>query len=462
MSINSLRNCCNWLLGLACVITSTGCRKLLDVPPPQDHVSTGLVFSSDSNALNALTGLYIEAMDNTRGLFNGGLTLYGGLSSDELINTLPNAFENAFRTNTLSADNAVCANLYTTGYSLIHMANALLAGLDGARGISAAAKAGLRGEAEFIRALVYFHLVNGYGGVPLVTTADYTTSAQLPRVSPAAVYQQIMTDLLDAQQLLSVEYMTTAAFPHDRTRPNRVAVTALLARVWLYQGQWAAAESAATAVIDNPLYLLEPSLDSIFLAGSREAIWQLQPVHGKMATAEGYAFIPPPGGLPLYTLTSFLLNAFETGDQRKLHWTAKAVNGKYYPCKYKRAVNDPAWLEYNMVLRLGEVYLIRAESRVMEGNLVGATADLNLVRSRAGLAAVTATDQAGLLAAVRHERQIELMTEWGQRWLDLKRSGQADAVLGVEKPGWKPTAVLYPLPATELVNNPALVQNPGY
>jgi hypothetical protein len=118
MPIYFLRTICLLSIGLACVFTSTGCRKLLAVSPPEDHISTAMVFSSDTNALNALTGLYIQIMDNPRGLFNGSLTIYGGLSSDELINTLPNAFEGAFRTNTLSADNAVCANLYNTAYNL--------------------------------------------------------------------------------------------------------------------------------------------------------------------------------------------------------------------------------------------------------------------------------------------------------------------------------------------------------
>lgn len=463
MPIYFLRTICLLSIGLACVFTSTGCRKLLAVSPPEDHISTAMVFSSDTNALNALTGLYIQIMDNPRGLFNGSLTIYGGLSSDELINTLPNAFESAFRTNTLSADNAVCANLYNTAYNLIHMANTLLTGLEGSKAVSAGQKAQLRGEAEFIRALVYFYLVNLYGGVPLVTTADYTTSAQLPRASPAEVYQQVLADLSDAQQLLAPAYVTTAAFPNDRTRVNRAAATALLARVYLYLGQWGQADSAASAVINNPLYRLEPGLDSVFLAGSREAIWQLQPVHGNMATAEGLAFIPAGPPYPsLYTLTNVLLNSFEPGDQRRVFWTARAANGKYYAYKYKRAMYDPAWPEYDMVLRLGEVYLIRAEGRLLSGDVTGAAADLNVIRFRAGLPAVAAADSAGLMTALRHERQVELMVEWGHRWLDLKRMGVADVVLGAEKPTWKPTAVLWPLPATELVNNPGLVQNGGY
>jgi hypothetical protein len=66
------------------------------------------------------------------------------------------------------------------------------------------------------------------------------------------------------------------------------------------------------------------------------------------------------------------------------------------------------------------------------------------------------------LAAILHERQVELVAEWGHRWLDLKRVGMADAVFGSEKPGWVGTDTLYPIPAAELTANPKLVQNPGY
>jgi len=453
---------CRWIF-LACVFTSTGCRKLLDVPPPQDQVSTGTVFASDTNALSTLSGMYIQMMDNTRSLLNGGITIYGGLSADELANTYPNIFEDPFRTNTLSPDNLQNAFQYNMAYTLIHTANTILSGLDGATHISAATRAELTGEAKFTRALVYFYLVNLYGGVPLVTTSDYAASALLPRSSAAAVYGQIKADLADAQQLLTDGYVSTAAYSHDRTRPNRSAATALLARVYFYLGSWAQADSAASAIIDNPLYRLEPSLDSVFLSSSREAIWQLQPVHANMATVEGLNFLPVSLVTPpLYYLTNYLLSSYEPGDQRKSSWVRKNLSGKSYSYKYKRAVYDSARIEYNTVLRLGEIYLIRAEARVFLANYTGAASDLNIIRSRAGLPASPATDGSDLLPAIWHERQIELAVEWGQRWLDLKRSGQIDAVLSVNKPGWTSKSALFPIPTGELTKNPNLTQNSGY
>ena len=444
-----------------CLLAAGGCRKLLQVPTPQDEISAGEVFSSDSNALSALSGMYIQIMNNPQSLLNGGVTLYGGLSSDELNNTVPNASIDAFRLDSLTATNLLCSNLYTGAYNTIYTANSMFTGLQGANGVSANMRSELQGEAEFVRALVYFYLVNLYGGVPLVTTTDFTVSSVQPQASVGDVYNQIVADLQDAEGRLSPTYLSTSAYAGARTRPNQAAATALLARVWLYQGQWGRAELAADTVIANPLYQLVTDLNQVFLAGSLEAIWQLQPVYNNLATAEGNLFIPRNGGQPAYILTPELLANWEPGDLRRAAWTDSVVND-VYPYKYKEASNNPPNSEYEIVLRLAEMYLIRAEARAQQGNTAGAAADLNIVRQRAGLPPTTATDPAVLLGAIMHERQIEFFAECGHRWLDLKRTGAVTAVLGAEKPHWEAMDALYPIPANELSENPTLVQNPGY
>jgi len=447
------------------VVTFSDCRKLLDVSPPQNELTAATVFSSDANAQEALTGLYIEVETGSRTLLNGGMSLYGGLSSDELANTVPNPFIDPFRTNELTAGNVFCSALYGTAYAIIVAANSLIAGLNASTGVSPAMKAELRGEAEVVRALEYFYLVNLYGGVPLVTSINFAVTARLPRDTVAGVYAQIEADLKDAVQVLSTAYLSTPAFSGARTRPNRLAAMALLARVWLYRGEWALAEAAADTVIGSGLYGLEPNPDRVFLSGSQEAIWQLQPVDSLLETADAATFVPRPGFRPGYALTGDWLGIVEAGDLRRVDWVDSAVvfgTTYFYPYKYKLTALSPVDTEYNMVIRLAEVYLIRAEARAQQGNIGGAQADLNLVRARAGLGPTTAGDAGSLLAAILHERQVEFVAEWGHRWLDLKRTGMADAVLGSEKPGWVGYDTLYPIPAQQLTANPALVQNPGY
>ncbi len=153
-----------------------------------------------------------------------------------------------------------------------------------------------------------------------------------------------------------------------------------------------------------------------------------------------------------YGLDSALLNSFETGDLRKKHWVGRTTTGKTYPYKFKFASIDTLNIvEYNVVLRLAELYLIRAEAYARLGNFSSAAADLNIIRARAGLGPTTANDTASLITAIYQERRVEFFAEWGHRWLDLKRG---DSIKSVD--------TLYPIPASEIQLNPALVQNPGY
>jgi hypothetical protein len=168
-------------------------------------------------------------------------------------------------------------------------------------------------------------------------------------------------------------------------------------------------------------------------------------------------------------LSDSLVYNFDLGDLRALHWIDSiSVSGitYYYPWKYKLNYTGAPPVEYPMVLRLAEQYLIRSEARAQQGNLNGAAADLNAIRTRAGLPNTAAVTQQDFLNAIYRERRFELFTEYGHRWLDLIRTGNVNAVMGVvtpEKGGiWVPTDSLYPLPLTEIKADPNLTQNPGY
>jgi hypothetical protein len=360
--------------------------------------------------------------------------------------------------------NPLCAGLYDSGYNLLFVANSLLNGLQHSTAVSAAGKTQFSGETKLARALIYFYLVNLYGGVPLVLSTDYSQTALLPRSPEATIYEQIRRDLWDAQRELSVNYPAGSGSSMSHTRPNRAVATALLSRVYLYMGDWVRADSAATAVLEDPLYQLEPGLDDVFDSTSREVLWQLKPVYGNIATAEGNFFIPSTAAaIPSYPITNILLGSFEPGDQRLQHWAARATNGSWFPYKYKQRVSGAATPEYNVVIRLAELYLIRAEARIRQGNIAAGADDLNHIRRRAGLAPIVAFTADDLpLNSVWHERQTEFFAEWGHRWLDLKRSGQATDVLAGPKPFWRSVDTLYPFSAGELTSNPRLLQNPGY
>jgi hypothetical protein len=177
-------------------------------------------------------------------------------------------------------------------------------------------------------------------------------------------------------------------------------------------------------------------------------------------------------GYPVY-LSNQLLNAFEPNDKRKTNWINNVTVGSvptsatyYFAYKYKSATLNAPVTEYTMVLRLGEQYLIRAEAKAHQNNIGGSQGDLNVIRKRAGLSNTTANEKNALLAAILHERQTELFTEWGHRWLDLKRTNNIDAVMNTVAPTkgttWNSNWALYPIPLYDIIQNPNLVQNSGY
>jgi len=202
----------------------------------------------------------------------------------------------------------------------------------------------------------------------------------------------------------------------------------------------------------------------VFLKNSAEAIWQIAPVRPNENTPEGTFFILTAAST-LCALSNQTVNALTPGDKRRMVWTDSIITAGqtfYFPRKYKIKTGTPV-LEYTMVLRLAEQYLVRSEARAQLNKLAAALSDLNLVRNRAGLPNSNATDKASLLNAILQERFTEYFAEWGHRWLDLKRTGSADSVLNTLKaPNWQSTDGLYPIPQTEIQNDPQLTQNPGY
>jgi starch-binding outer membrane protein, SusD/RagB family len=461
------------------------CKKLVEVPGPITSLNSATVYSTDATAAAVLTGIY-QAMSNNN-FSQPGLTSMSflpGLSSDELslFPAIANTGFQLYYTNALSATVTTYRIDFWTGiYPVIFTANSAIEGLNSSTSLTPAVKQQLLGEAEFIRAFCYFYLVNLYGDVSLALSSDYTANAVLARTATAQVYQQIVTDLKDAQSKLSPTYLdatllnTTTA----RVRPTSWAATALLARTYLYTGDYADAALQASSLISNSGLFGLSTLNNAFLLaslGNNEAIWQLQSVLVGYNTVDAETFILPATGpsnpsFPV-SLNSLLVNAFEPGDQRRTHWIDSVIAGGttyYYAYKYKSATLNAPSTEYNMVLRLGEQYLIRAEAEANgAGNGIGAAvSDLNTIRSRAGLPNYAgATDKASLLTAILHERQVELFTEWGHRWLDLKRTGNVDAVMSIVTPTkggtWSSYQQLYPVPLSEIQADANLKQNTGY
>lgn len=459
------------------ITLSTGsCKKLVDIPSPTDQIVDNNVFSNEETAIAVLTGLYTSMSSD--GNFTGPISISSltGLSADEL--KLHNAADIPYLNyyqNSLSANADIGAEFWSPLYNYIFKCNAAEEGLIATEQLTQAIKRQLLGEVKFMRAFYYFYLVNLFGDVPLATTTNYKVNTLLHRMPKMEVYQKIIADLKEAQNLLSEEYLDgTLHLYTERLRPTKWAATALLSRVYLYIGDYINAEAEATAVISNSSLYNLGLLEDAFKINSPEAIWQLQPVIIGHNTEDSWTFIIPPTGPdqehPVY-ISPQLLNSFETGDQRRNEWVGSIeITGTiyYYPLKYKSATLDEPLTEYLMVLRLGEQFLIRAEARAQQNNIHGSQSDLNAIRTRAHLPNTNAADKASLLIAIQNERRVELFTEWGHRWLDLKRTNSIDAVMSIVTPqknngaAWQSYQQLYPLPLSDIESAPNLTQNPGY
>ncbi|SEW26100.1 Starch-binding associating with outer membrane [Chitinophaga sp. YR573] len=469
----------------------SGCEKFNTVDTPINKTSTESAFTSDLNAAGVVNGIYGQMSNNYIFGYNiGGTCFFAELSADNLVinpdsrTDLSPWYQNFVDpTYSFSGSNSYWNNIYTLMYTI----NSSIEALTDNKNLTPAVNKRLLGEAYFLRSFCYFYLVNLYGDVPLILTSDYTANIRVARNSVSSVYDQIVTDLGKAEGLLDNTYVGGDAVTTTtkRLRPNLAAVNALQARVFLYQKNYAGAEAAAAKVIAQSEQYAFTDLNSTFLANSKETIWALQSVNLGYNTFEAYLYTITDQGItdaqPSYLSASFM-KSFEPGDDRKNKWTdSTTVSGIVYPyvSKYKRNYLDGSanLEEYPIVLRFAEQYLIRAEARNEQGNTTGAVDDLNALRARSR-AAVTADipnplpdlsssltkDQ--LKPIILNERRVELFTEWGHRWFDLKRSSTMDAIM-IEaekyKGGtWVAYKSLYPIPVSEMLLNGLLTQNPGY
>lgn len=455
LDVKNLRMYLFYLFGLMLIVS---CEDFVEIEAPKTELVGSVVFTDEQTAEAALIGIYSQMTEGFGGFANYKTTLLTGLYADELDNFDTSATQVEFYENALNSNNVDIANLWNEPYNYIYQANAIIEGLSTAEGISDNSKDQLIGEALFIRAFCHFYLVNFFGDVPYIISTEYLENSKASRLPIAEVYNFLIDDLQDAASLLTESYVSDG-----RVRPNRYVVEALLARAYLYNEDWINAENAANTLIEASQYQLEADVNQVFLAGSREAIWQLYPVISGLNTVEGFSFIL--NGAPYnVALSNLVVEAFEENDQRLSSWIGSVTSGSdifYYPNKYKIYFSNNL-SEYYMVLRVAEQYLIRAEARIHLNNLDGALEDLNMIRNRADLDNFTSTSNELVLEAVYKERQRELFAEWGHRWFDLKRTGKADEVLSLVKSGWQSTDKLFPIPQTELQINPNITQNPGY
>ena len=444
-------------------------EDFLEVGSPDYSINRDVVFDSDETAKSAMQGVYNQLAESSFSSgYTSSVTMLASLSAHEIESILVNdQTYREFEINEINPQNTGNFYLWSSAYNIIYMVNGILAGIDGSENLSPSVVDQIKGEALFIRAFSYFYLINLYGDVPLILSTSYEDNATMERIATSSIYDQILSDLESSLSLVSLEYNGG-----ERTHVNRSVVMAFLARVHLFLENWDEAETYSNEIITSGNYELLDELNNVFLANSNEAIWQISPLgRGAISTHtyEGAIFVfhPVIAAITPVQLRESFVQGFNEQDLRFEDWIGfQSGRDDYYSFKYKIRYSTEPVSEYSMVMRLAEQYLIRSEARIMQGNFMGGIADLNRIKERAGIpvigSSISNLNREDLLMMVLEERKKELFTEWGHRWLDLKRKNLASLVLSESNEFWENTDILFPIPEEERQKNNMLTQNPGY
>lgn len=436
----------------------TGCKKFTDIPPSSSLLESRLVFNDEGSVLNALYGVYGQLRAGSPSFLNGDMSIFMGLYSGEIKNQNVNANYDTFYNNTLVSTNSkISSSMWDAPYKTIYSINLILEGLE-KYNLTESFKKQIKGELLLIRSLYFFYLNELYNGVPYTTSSNFEINSKLARLDRTTLLQNIQLDLEKSAQYLGESYPVAG-----KVRPNRYAALALLARIYLFTEQWEKAEVTSSMVLEAD-YSLE-SVTSAFKPGNSESLWEIATPSNIRNTIEGTTFVPAnTTSQPQFVISKSTLDLFSLDDKRLSNWIGiQQISGVsyYYPYKYRDRNVQPV-TENLIVLRLAEQYLIRSEARLKQNKITSSIEDLNKLRTRAGIALMTVTNNLSIEDQIVEERQREFFAEWGHRWFDLRRLNNADEVKSKSSGSWQSYKQNLPIPYSQIRLNVFLTQNEGY
>ena len=460
------------IVGIVLSFALSSCDNILDVEPQQE-VEPGTAFSSEGGFESTLSSTYDDLQDQT--YYGQFFMLYPEALADNAVN-LPGVARYDGPPRNAAGEHL---NRWDGHYTSINKANALLAEIEDFDA-DESFKERIRGEALFLRALNYFDLVRTKAYEPgeevngftqgVILRIEPTRSAEqaaerLPRAPTSDVYDQIETDLQNADSLL-------AGTGNGSFRANEAAAQALHAQVYLYRKDFEDAASMATTALESA----ESALDADLLTEDEyvdahvgeimpSAIFSLNmeadfdnDVTGVNESLSSLTHDPSSFNFQLLP-SQDLIAAHESGDvRRELYETLPSGNTRIN--KYTQAVES--YTDNIPIIRAAEVLLIRAEARFESGNESGALEDLNTLRTARGLGEVSLSGES-LIDEIITQKRLELAFE-GERFFDLKRRGMDIPKPQVNIPdlSYEDPRILAPIPSDQVQLNDQLDQNPGY
>jgi hypothetical protein len=469
------------LLAAAIILLGPGCTKVTDIKP-EDRISSDVAFQTPARINAAVIGVY-NALQSPEFLSGRSLVYSDVLGQDVVI--LGDYFSSIFRYRMLASD-AYATNEWTAGFTAIQVANRVIEGIQANASIAGNLTNSYIGECRFGRALAMLTLVDHFAqpynftptashlGIPVITKSSvtYTSADLVPRNTVAEVYTQIISDLQFAEANIVPDQGDASV-----QRANNLAATALLARVYLYKGDYANAKIEAEKVISSGVYSLNANQSGAFGPGnyqSAESVFSIsnnQNDNPNTNNALPMHYSPPPSGRGDLAASRTFLNlpGFAADDKRRALFVV--VTGNTYTTKYADVATRGDWAP---IIRYPEVLLTAAEASVRASNTVDAISlgRLNLVRDRSRVSAAQYTladfsSAQSFIDAVLLERRIELAFE-GHRIEDLGRTKQG--VTGKQADDYSPlpdvaygaNQLVFPIPEHDTKLNPNLKQNPGY
>ncbi len=467
-------------LVLGITFSTTACKEFLDVKPT-DVLVEDLALQDYNDFSLALNGAYSAFTATT--YYTGNFFALSDVSTDNLkkgplfTNTYGSIQDIIFTT-----DGGEFSGFFQQAYLAIYRVNVILSKIDGIATnlISDAQKSQIRSECLALRALAHHDLVRVFAqrydatpdashlGIPIKTTPSITPPS---RNTVKEVYVQILADLNTAIATLP----TTTRSPYETNTLFTVrGAQALRARVAMYMRDWVNAEVYATQVVGT--LSSSPTYENMFGNGTGadatgEVLFKFKIPRVSGAPAVGVNYYNRSAETDGYTPTDDLLALYDAGDIRfnaffKTHPAHTPATPRYVVKKYEGTGSNPGVADIK-ILRMSEMYLIRAEARARKAGAdeVGALSDLDQVRS-ARLATLGTETGTALIASIMKERRRELFLE-GHRLFDLSREQQPmnrglDCNAIVCALPANSFRFVYPIPQAELFANPNMVQNPGY
>jgi len=467
------------------------CNKFLDVQPVSNGIATGstdsITYKTASEIEAALAGVYSGFKNE---YFELDYYVNGDAQSDDAYAGADNPANFQIDDFKIDATNSNVSRDWAYLYSIIGNANSVINNVAAVPdpALTPERKNEILGEASFIRAFMYFQLVQQWGDVPLQLKEVKTISADLlpeiyailfpPRSAAADVYKQIILDLETA--LANVKPIAT-----NKGFVTTGAVNAVLAKVYATQDphDWSKVLTYCNNVVAGG-YSLLPDYHMLWdnlHKNSPESIFEINYTGGSTDGNWGASMFRGLDWKKFNIPSNDLVKAFDTekdtvrknasiiwinvtGKWSDIHWPQTN-----YPFLNKWHNFEQGSDQNYIFIRLADILLLKAEALNETGDLAGAADLVNVIRTRAKLANTTANSQAAMRLAIEKERRLELAFE-GIRWFDLKRTGRAIEVMNSavgpnDVPlGYNLTQnrLVFPIPQAELDKNTRLVQNPGY